>query len=328
MSWLFSQALVEAFSEASSLDGAPCAPLSVMPTPHKFWRNDKTMECSNLSQFGLTCAVLTEGHGAELLMSFLEASPARTSAPQGRAQGLTESDPAFGLRWPGSFARFDPASSSWKTPQCSLLEGLDEFSETWPRWGSMRNGECWGRTIPEPRTNGTESGSWVDPETGRLEHFIPTPMANNLPRSPKARDIHKSSPRLVDFIRANPSQMLATPTATANQLAPSMMKHPGCRLIHAWPTPNAGDFKAGMSNSQNRQQSSLPRTVGIVEGVSTGKRGGLNPTFPEWLMGWPINWTALKPSATVKFPSAPPSHGTRCFEDWLAINHRMLETIS
>lgn len=85
MSWLFSQALVAAFSGASSSDGEPCAPLSVMPTPHKFWRNDKTMECSTLSRFGLMCAVLTEDHGAALLTSFLEASHARTSAAQAEA---------------------------------------------------------------------------------------------------------------------------------------------------------------------------------------------------------------------------------------------------
>ena len=148
MSWLFSQALVEVFSGANSSDGEPCAPLSVMPTPHKFWRNDKTMECSNLSQFGLTCAVLTEGHGAELLMSFLEASRARTSAPQGKVRASREPALVSGLNLLGSLARFNRATSSWKTPQCSLVEGLDEFSETWPRWGSMRNGVSWARKTP------------------------------------------------------------------------------------------------------------------------------------------------------------------------------------
>jgi hypothetical protein len=68
--------------------------------------------------------------------------------------------------------------------------------------------------------------------------------------------------------------------------------------VRMWPTPNAGDYKAGMSNSPNRQQSSLPRSVGIAEGKSSGRRGGLNPTWVEWLMGFPMEWTALKVSAT------------------------------
>ncbi|MFP3670726.1 hypothetical protein SB717_37205, partial [Priestia sp. SIMBA_032] len=68
MSWLFSQVLVEEYSEASCWDGAPSAPLSVMPTQHKFSRNDKTIEPYRLSRFGLTCAVLTARRGEALLM--------------------------------------------------------------------------------------------------------------------------------------------------------------------------------------------------------------------------------------------------------------------
>ena len=37
--------------------------------------------------------------------------------------------------------------------------------------------------------------------------------------------------------------------------------------------------------------------------------GQLNPTFVEWLMGWPLGWTALKPSATAKSPSKRRSPG-------------------
>ena len=85
MSWLYSRALVEAFSGASSSDGEPCAPLSVMPTPHKFWRRDKMIEASNLSLFGLTCAVLTEDLGADLLTWYRVDFLARTSAQQGKA---------------------------------------------------------------------------------------------------------------------------------------------------------------------------------------------------------------------------------------------------
>lgn len=41
MSWLFSQALAEEFSAETSLAGEQFAQLNVMPTPHKFSRNDK-----------------------------------------------------------------------------------------------------------------------------------------------------------------------------------------------------------------------------------------------------------------------------------------------
>jgi hypothetical protein len=68
MSWLFSQVLVVEYSVANSWDGAPSTPLSVMPTPHRFSRNDKTIEPCRLSRFGLTCAVLTVNRGEALLM--------------------------------------------------------------------------------------------------------------------------------------------------------------------------------------------------------------------------------------------------------------------
>jgi hypothetical protein len=55
MSWLFSQALGAEYSEATCSAGVPSAQLNVMPTQHPFWRNDKMMDASSLSRFGLTC---------------------------------------------------------------------------------------------------------------------------------------------------------------------------------------------------------------------------------------------------------------------------------
>ena len=95
MSWLISRALMEVYanspsspglveesSEAICSDGEQSAQLSVMPTQHKFWRNDKTMDACDHSRFGLTCAILTESRGEELLMLFRAASRARTSVAQ------------------------------------------------------------------------------------------------------------------------------------------------------------------------------------------------------------------------------------------------------
>ena len=35
--------------------------------------------------------------------------------------------------------------------------------------------------------------------------------------------------------------------------------------------------------------------------MTAGSGGQLNPTWVEWFMGWPLEWTALKPLATDKF---------------------------
>lgn len=257
MSWLFSQALVEAFSGASSSDGEPCAPLSVMPTPHKFYRLDKMMEPSNLSRFGLMCAVLTEDRGLELLRSFRAAFPARTSAQQGRAQASTENAPASGLNLLGSLARWDRDSCSWRTPQCSLVEGLDEFSETWPRWGSMRSGVCWGRTMPELHTSENGSGYWPTPRATDGSHGGP----NQRGREPRSYFL---TPRATDTGKGEGSE--------------TFVKRMGDRTEDCF--------------------QSLPSQVG----------GQLNPPWVEWLMGWPIGWTDLKPLETARSRKWPHSH--------------------
>lgn len=160
MSWNFSLALVAEYSEENSWDGERCAQLNVMPTQHAFWLKDKTMEFLSPSPFGPTLHLLTASRGEELLTSYLAAFHARTSAQQEPALELTEQEADFGWKWPGSFARYSRLTSSWKTRQCSLLGGLEPYSETWPRWGSMLSGECLERTTPELITSAKESGFW------------------------------------------------------------------------------------------------------------------------------------------------------------------------
>ena len=303
MSWLFSQALVEVFSGANSSDGEPCAPLSVMPTPHKFWRNDKTMESSKLSQFGLMCAVLTEDRGAELLMSFLEASRARTSARPARESGSTAPGRASGLNSLGSLARWDRSSSSWKTPQCSLVEGLDEFSETWPDWGLMLRGESYQRPTPEPLTFASASGFWPTPNVpngGRSCAHVTDWRGKTAYHNGK-----KVQVGLEWAVRS-----LSTPTARdwkspgAAERAQPLSEVIGNPHAHpkTWPTPASCNGTGGATGlaggSGNRKK--LYEMLGEVEGKKMGCQT-LNPNWVEWLMGWPIGWTDSRPSATARF---------------------------
>jgi len=67
------------------------------------------------------------------------------------------------------------------------------------------------------------------------------------------------------------------------------------------PTPTATDAIKGGNVSPR------PGAMGLSE--TTG--GQLNPPWVEWLMGWPIGWTDLKPLETDKFRQWLASHG-RC----------------
>ena len=117
--------------------------------------------------------------------------------------------------------------------------------------------------------------------------------------------------------------LLATPTAKANQMAPSMTaKHPGCR---AWlPTPAATPY--GTTNNGKRADGSTYKTAGkmrLSTMASRGEwptengsqaRGPLNPAWVEWLMGWPIGWAGLEPLATVRFLQWLRLHGIQSRE--------------
>jgi hypothetical protein len=163
MSFIYSQALVAAFSEANYSDTDAYVLSSGSPTPKPCLSHDKTMEPSRLSRFGMTCKLLTESRGAELLTWWREVFLVKTSAQPEKVQELTGNDQECGDTWPGSLAKYDLNTSSWKTAQCLLLGGLEEFSETWPRWGLMRSGECWALDIFQPLTSDKESGFWPTP---------------------------------------------------------------------------------------------------------------------------------------------------------------------
>ena len=88
MSYIFSQALVAAFSPASCSDTDVSPPSSGSPTPKPCLWHDKTMEPSHLSRFGMTCKPLTDDP-TEALQTWLQAvSPAKTSALLGGGAGL------------------------------------------------------------------------------------------------------------------------------------------------------------------------------------------------------------------------------------------------
>jgi len=165
MSWLYSQALVEEYSGQNSSDSEPCALLKSNITPQAFLWQDKTMGVYQHSLFGITCVLLTENLGVELLMWFLVASRVKTSHAQIQQEltDLTEKEVDCGKKCSESFAMYDHSSCLWKTAQCSLFGGLSTFSGIWPRWGSMLNGACWERTALQPPTFVSESGLWPTP---------------------------------------------------------------------------------------------------------------------------------------------------------------------
>jgi hypothetical protein len=122
------------FGETSERSASKSCRLWPTPTSADHW-NPSTSESarrewSNRNLRGIAAAS----------MSSAVASPARTSPLPERVRALKASAAAYGRSSPELLARYDRATSSWRTSQLCLDGDLDEFSETWPRSGIQAAG--------------------------------------------------------------------------------------------------------------------------------------------------------------------------------------------
>jgi hypothetical protein len=207
----------------------------------------------------------TDLFGTELDQTLLpEDFPARTSQRQESRQALTVSAVDSGPSLPVLLASYNPDTQSWKTSQTSLVatadDGLDEYSETWPRSGMTRNGIAYQLPRLAPTTTEIGSGYWR------------TPASANGNQGPKSKEFYdhcrktgQSTVTLVDEVRHTP-------------------RH--------WPTPAASDYKGA---PKNRYWGSDTYRSNLREAVRENQESGqLNPAWTEWLMGFPSGHTDLK----------------------------------
>ena len=290
MSWLFSQALAEEYLEDICLDGEQSVQSNGSNTQQAYCAPDKMTDFSRLSRFGMTYKPLMENLGQELLTLYLEDFHAKTLAQQEKAQELKETEAECGNKCQESFAKLNHDMSMWKTPQCLLQEELMLSLKTWPQWGSMRNGECFQQPKLEHHT--------LEKEFGLLPNginFFHTPCTTGIDGGSNSRKALKKR-----------IEMLPTPQASDHitKKTSSSWKAKGAinyclsnpEIQAKWPTPQASDCRdrGNMSNPsiQRRQEMGKQLNLSMVVHPTSGK---LNPMWVEWLMGWPIGWTDLKP---------------------------------
>lgn len=331
MSFIFSRALVEESSQVNCGETDAYAPLNLIPTPKQSSSRDRTTAPFLRSRFGMTFEPLTADLGVELLTSWLAGFRARTLAQPEPVTASTANEADSGPKWLGSFAKYDLSASKWKTAQCSLLGDLDEFSETWPRWGSMRNGECYLRPIQMPLIYGGGSGSeviWPTP-TVHGNHNMPGASASSgwglssaaklwpTPTASLADKGGRITPRKGreggTLIEAVSSRLYPTPCAidagsgrinkspslgAAERPTLAMMARKGM-----WPTPcaSASASKGSSPAALTRKSGKSRANDRIDHAVMASDGGQLNPEWVEWLMGWPIGHTALEPLETARY---------------------------
>ena len=292
MSWHFSQAQVEESSVDIYSDGKQCAQSNKSLTPSAYCYSDKMTRFSRLSQYGMTFAPLTEDRGEALLTLYLEGFHVRTLAQPEKEQELKVQDQDSGVKWQESLGKLNPNGSLQKTHQCLFLEDSISSSPILPRWGLMRDGELWEQTT---------SGQIIkENASGLSQETWPTPLSTDW----KKRGPNSKQQGLPELVAKK--QMFHTPTATANQMAPSMRKS------NYWPTPTATEARQGYQDrtrGKKGTQKSLTTEVIDKEGGREKTGGQLNPMWVEWLMGWPLGHTDLKPLETDKYQKWLEEHG-------------------
>ncbi len=302
MNLLCSQEPGEEYLGDTYLDGEPSAPLSGNSTQQAYCAPDKMTKFSRLSRFGMMYKPLTETRGEELLTLYLADFHARTLAQPEKAQELKETNPQCGNTWQGSLARLDPNTSLWRTAQCSLLEDLELSLQTFPRWGSMQNGALYQLPILVQTISEKEFGLEPNNET-----FFHTPNTTGMDGGSNSRKALKK--RLEWPTPRSCSAMAATITPKS---AWNEKRNPNLETIvgqKMWPTPKTQDSRHALNRHNNPNDNHWKSNLGEV--VSAQVNGGhLNPMWVEWLMGWPVGWTDLKPLEMDKSLYVQQLHGS------------------
>jgi hypothetical protein len=148
----------------------------------------------------------------------------------------------------------------WVTNQMTLDGSLTPYSEPWPRSGTTRSGTAYPRRSSVPRTFGTGSSS------------LPTPSASSYGTNQGG-----------GMGRVGPVRPSLETMARKN----------------LWPTPTTNDHKgAGYQKGDgDKRFLTLPGAARESHGKphDSASSGQLNPTWVEWLMGFPAGWTDCEP---------------------------------
>ncbi len=216
---------------------------------------------------------------------------------------------------PAPFAFYDPATSSWRTSQGSLLTpgAWERYSGTWPPSGTMWSGRVFRRPRLAPRISGKGSGLWPTPR-GYAKGTSGANAPGLTTLDIRVRELYpdhrrywptpKGTPSGLDFARAgregNGGDDLATfvarryptPLKSHDRGQPRGRKA-GLALTTAvkmYPTPQAADWRSGTGAS------STPGHAPQLRHLSGGQ---LNPTWVLWLMGFPLTWLHASPRETL-----------------------------
>jgi len=229
----------------------------------------------------------------DLLGGQMIASSGRARARASRSRSRVKAKPRMtigicGHTSSGSSVPEGPLSS-WESRLRQRLAaiGSTECSLTWRELDTPA-GRSLSQLVPSmPRTEGIASGLWPTPTTRDHKDSLGMSFA---PRKDGASRLDLL-PRQVFWLQQN---------------------------HRLWPTPTAADSRRGCMPPRP-QDTGIPlsQAIGLAVGLppfgsrdTTTKGVGLNPAFPCWLMGFPVEWLLCAPASNLTPKTRKRSTGT------------------
>jgi hypothetical protein len=245
------------------------------------------------------------------LTLYVADTPANHSATQASAEART-THATYGLGLETPLANYDQDTQSWKMYGDTYLWGDSPLLENLPVSGMTLNGVLYPQPVWEPITDETELSLW------------PTPTAVTRPMEGNVR-IYRAKIEAGEMTEAEAEAILGKSVWAAQGAIPMMwptpttqeVEHPEAQLTETgrrkskngntshsigladavllWPTPTANGWgSTGHRAMLDKQitQGFMPESDKLP--MTAGNGGRLNPTWVEWLMGFPTGWTDLE----------------------------------
>ena len=201
--------------------------------------------------------------------------------------------------------QLDLLSASSRMSKDTSIEDLNQSSKTWKAQVTIQRGEYSQRKKLAHLTNASASSYW------------PTPtLHGNYNRKGASQN---SGDGLETAVK---KELWPTPRASgamtdSTESVEKRLQKVGYeakleQAVRKWPTPSTRDHKGGYKGGRIRNGKVSMDTLDVAVQHTNNKdqrSGTLNPTWVEWLMGLPTEWTDLDSWVTELSPKQPPEHG-------------------
>ena len=220
-----------------------------------------------------------------------------------------------------SLLRWDPESCSWRTPQASFtplmeLHTLSPYSETLPAWVMWDGRELYRLEMSEQVTGETGGGAWPTPQSEEMRRRGPSWASKKRKGQSLIADVEMGrwatptsrDSKGKDIPNRQGSHSLSH-QAPRSGIGGQKSSEDGRHLNPLWRTPHAS-HPIGVK-PEKLQETELGHRMHRQDGTNQTQdtqlqarimmgdsKKRLNPLFVEWLMGYPIGASDLKPLET------------------------------